>query len=195
MTKRRQHHDDQKKPKKQKKKKCETDANSVQITVEEMCDIDMLHSIMELILPSAEVRAFESLLADAVGNIRYPVVYTSGRDGRLYPDTGLQTCPKWAKHLLGHRYYHDVDITNCGPTFHAHLCTTLLGECPDIIKRHADDREGMISELRSLYPILVTDATTIKEALLCMYSGGGIPAVLSKIGLYLLIRKLTCYVN
>ena len=97
-----------------KKRKLEEEQDEPVATLYERWDVDALRSIAELALEHEVDDVVCSILSGLTRKTRRVVQYRPGKfqEGRLY-GTGYQGVSGWIRKICGHKFYHDIDISNC----------------------------------------------------------------------------------
>ena len=119
----------------------------------ERYDADAVRHISELVLDEtveAAINAIDSFATFGM-ETRRKVEYNppeSFKFGRVY-GTGLQSLAGWARRIIAHKYYHDIDMVNAGVTIYRHLVQRGLGLCPPILQEYVNDRLGVFAKVRA----------------------------------------------
>ena len=163
-------------PTRKRKKKGEQAGLSVD-GLWERWDPDMLMSINQLVLDPINEAVVAKIAKEMMMNptsrrrVQYAPSDSDYEDGRVY-GSGLQSVSGWIRRLCSFKYYHDLDIENCGPTL---LCQVLerYDMCPRIIKEYASNRDEVFKRARGQVPELRdTPDKALKNIFLrCLHGG------------------------
>ena len=164
-----------------------------ELSLEERWDTDVVNSLMELVLNSRseDVLGHVAQQLQAQKGSQFPgsrvrVTYKPSEDfpqGRVY-GKGFQGAPKWIRRLCSYKYYHDLDMMNCGPKIIAQVLVKVIGKCPALIKTYANDRAAMFVSLREEEPELInTPDSELKTLFLKVFHGGNYRHYLASLGL------------
>jgi hypothetical protein len=138
-----------------KTKATETPAAAV---LYEKWDTDALAHIWELCLDfqtEAVVKKVAIAMRHPDANMHRAVTYTAREfaERRVYGQ-GLQGCSGWIRRMCTYKFYHDIDIVNCGPVLLSQILEKKTGTCPALIKEYAHKRESIFHRLREEEPEL-----------------------------------------
>jgi len=134
---------------------------NMSVVLYERRDKDALMHISELQLPpeiegpiDAVTTGYATTLKKGTQKLKFRdmVVYSPSEyeKGRVYGQ-GLQSISGWVRRIVSYKFYHDIDIVNCGPTLLMHIAQTKLGRCPEMLRGYVEDRASVFRHFRSEY--------------------------------------------
>ena len=161
-----------------RKREEEKEQEKTYICLSEKWDQDKLIALNELVLDACDEKIISEILQEMQSEplSRRALTYTPSKkfpEGRLYSFLGYQSCPGWIRRLCSYQFYHDIDISNAGPTILAQILTKTLGKCPSIILNYANNRSAVFQQLREEEPELqdIPDSVLKKVFLTCVHGG------------------------
>jgi hypothetical protein len=140
----------------------EEDEKPPTVTMKEKMDKNALMHMFELEIDDSTQGRIEDLAVDIISmhkaKVAMPrtmktVVYAPSEyaEGRLYGN-GLQSIAGWVRRFLSYKYYHDIDMVNCGPALLLHIVETKLGVRPPLLYEYVVDRQGCFDRIRLANP-------------------------------------------
>lgn len=157
-------------------------------TKHEWVDYDKLVHLNELQLCDQSERHLMDLLKVARPGRKHPVEYRQGPDSpRQSGSAGLQGLSGWIRRIVAHRFYHQIGLSNAGPTLLVHIGTTTGLAAPRLLQEYVDHRPDFLARLREEVRTAGSPSDTKQLKALCLlglHNGSHLsPPALVKIGL------------
>ena len=141
------------------------------VVCHERRDMAALGHIHELVLPHEIDNAVKEMWAEhkdtppKYKTTRQCVAYTPSKDfkeGRLYAQSpSMQSTPGWVRRIIGHKYYHDIDMVNAFPSIYSqivHMAGLARYDEYRIIEQYASERATVFEMAREQQRAPITDS-------------------------------------
>ena len=154
------------------------------VVCHERRDMAALGHIHELVLPHEVDNAVKEMWAEhkdtppKYKTTRQCVAYGPSKDfkeGRLYARSpSMQSTPGWVRRIIGHKYYHDIDMANAFPSIFSQIVHKAgLGMTDDyrIIEQYASERATVFQMAREQQSAPITDEVLKELFLIALHNG------------------------